>query len=68
MDQLQNGHDGLGFLDLVLCSEAVPELWSRQQRHDGVSASHGDVHLQVLPVSLSSAIQRASSLITVHMS
>ena len=68
MDQLQDGHDGLGFLDFVLCSEAVPELWSCQQRHDGVSSSHGDVHLQVLPVSLSGAFQRAGGLITVHMS
>lgn len=68
MDQLQDGHDGLGFLDLVLCSEAVPELWSCQQRHDGVSSSHGDVHLQVLPVSSASACQRAPGLITVRMS
>ena len=62
MDQLQDGHDGLGLLDPVLCSEAVPELGSCQQCHDGVSASHGDVHLQVLPVSLPSAFKEHLAL------
>ena len=55
MDQLPHGHDGLGFLDPVLCREAVPKLWACQQRHGGVSAAHGDLHLQVLPVSAQTA-------------
>ena len=41
----------MGLLDPVLCCEAVPELWTRQQRHDGVGVAHGDLHLQVLLVS-----------------
>ena len=41
----------MGLLDPVFCCEAVSELWACQQRYDGVSVAHGDVHLQVLPVS-----------------
>ena len=41
----------MGLLDPVLCCEAVSELWACQQRTDGVSVAHGDLHLQVLPVS-----------------
>ena len=52
MDKLPDGHDGVGRLDPVLCSQAVPGLRLCQQRHAGFSAAHGDLHLQILPVSL----------------
>lgn len=57
MDQLQNGHDGMGFLDTVLRRETIPDLWPSQQCYAGFSAAHGDVHLQVLFVSLSQCTQ-----------
>lgn len=45
----------MGFLDPVLRSEAAPNLWPCQQSHDGLSGAHGDLHLQVLPVSCNGA-------------
>lgn len=54
----------MGLLDPVLCCEAVSNLWACRQRYGGVGVAHGDIHLQVLPVSP----QAPPSVLDIHKS
>ena len=56
----------MGCLDPVLCCEAVSDLWLCQQRHAGVGAAHGAVHLQVLSVSPAAPVRASAGPVYVY--